>query len=95
MLFRSEWEFKAALAVIDLRIRYNLTQEQLAKKAGIPQSTVARIESMTLSPTVRTLAKLAQAVGADLSIDFPATRAQRSKPRVRSRGTPLTAKQVS
>jgi transcriptional regulator with XRE-family HTH domain len=46
----------------------NLTQVELARRAGTVQSAVSRIEMDQISPTVRTLAHLIHAAGAELRI---------------------------
>lgn len=35
-----------------------MTQRELAKRAGVPQSTIARIESAAIDPRVETIEKL-------------------------------------
>ena len=49
-----------------LRARRRLTQAALAERAGIHQVTVARLESGARRPGLRTLEKLARALGVDL-----------------------------
>jgi transcriptional regulator with XRE-family HTH domain len=49
------------------RRRAGLTQRQLAEIAGVPQPTVARIESGVVSPRADTLARLLAAAGRELS----------------------------
>lgn len=44
-----------------------LTQTQLAKKLGVPQSQISRIERNPDRTTVRTLKKIAKALGVDVS----------------------------
>jgi transcriptional regulator with XRE-family HTH domain len=46
----------------DLRFRAGLTQEELARKAGTTQTTVARIERDAVEPEVTTIRKLANAL---------------------------------
>ena len=48
------------------RRRVGLTQRQLAEKAGVPQSTVGRIESGVTDPRSETLIRLLRACGEDL-----------------------------
>jgi transcriptional regulator with XRE-family HTH domain len=48
------------------RMRGGLTQRQLAEAAGVPQSTVARIESHRQQPTLPLLARLFAAAGLEL-----------------------------
>ncbi|MFQ5501294.1 MAG: helix-turn-helix domain-containing protein [Phycisphaerae bacterium] len=43
------------------------TQKQLAEKLGIPQSQISRIERNPDKTTVRTLKKVAKALGVDVS----------------------------
>ena len=46
------------------RIELGLTQEQLAIKAGIPYTTLSKIENeLVKNPTVNTLKKIADALG--------------------------------
>jgi transcriptional regulator with XRE-family HTH domain len=48
------------------RRRAGLTQRQLAEKAGVPQSVIARIESRAVIPRVDTLDRLLEASGEGL-----------------------------
>jgi len=63
-------EFTLASAVIDARNRAGLTQQELAKKMGTTQPVVARLESGRVRPSMRTLARLAEATGSRLLISF-------------------------
>ncbi len=45
---------------------FKLTQAELAVKAGMKQSALARLESNSVSPRKATLAKLAEAMGIDV-----------------------------
>ena len=70
---RKEYErlaprYKIISDLIRLRIKNNLTQEQLAKKAGTKQSAVARIESGNINPSIEQVDKLANAMGAKICI---------------------------
>ena len=47
-----------------------LTQAELAEKTGIRQSNISRIESGAASPTIDTLARLAEGMGKKLVISF-------------------------
>jgi transcriptional regulator with XRE-family HTH domain len=51
------------------RRRAGLSQRALATKAGLPQSTVARIELGALSPRTDTLERLLRAAGQTLSTE--------------------------
>jgi transcriptional regulator with XRE-family HTH domain len=74
-----EEEFVLASAVIDVRNRAGLTQEQLARKMGTTQPVVARLESGRSRPSMRTLERLADATGSRLLISFTPRSAKRSQ----------------
>ncbi len=63
-------EFALAEAVIEARRRVGLTQHQLARKMGTTQPVVARLESGSTRPSLRTLERLAGATGSRLVISF-------------------------
>ena len=63
-----EPEFKMAKRMIDARLAKKLTQEQLAKKAGVTQNTIARLESGTNNPTIATVSRVASALGRELDL---------------------------
>lgn len=63
---------KAARLLWAARRRAGFTQRELARRAGVPQPTVSRIERGVVSPTVDTLDKLVRACGMDLEVlDHP------------------------
>lgn len=51
------------------RKRARLSQRAVAELAGVPQSTIARIELGTLSPRVDTLERILRAAGQTLSTE--------------------------
>jgi len=57
----------AADRIVEARKKAGLTQQQLARKLGIPQSQVSRIERHPDHTTVRTLKKLARALNVDVA----------------------------
>ena len=57
-----------ARQVTDLREKCSLTQIELAKKAGLTQAQISRIERGVVSPTSSTLARIGEALGADLCL---------------------------
>jgi predicted transcriptional regulator len=63
-----EEEFTLARELIKARIRSGLTQKQLAEKMGTTQSSVARIESGSSLPTLRSLKRYATATGSKMKI---------------------------
>lgn len=52
------------------RKRYGLTQQEVAKRAGITQSALAYFESGKISPTVSTLVALAEAMDVSPAVFF-------------------------
>ena len=55
-------------AMIDKRNELGITQRQLAEMCGIPQSSVARIESYKTTPNLDTLLKIMQPLGLKLYV---------------------------
>ncbi|MGA5135567.1 helix-turn-helix domain-containing protein [Streptomyces olivoreticuli] len=53
-----------------LRLERGLSQIQLAERAGVSQAVVSRVEVGHHSPTIRSLSRLADALDADLILDF-------------------------
>jgi predicted nucleotidyltransferase len=54
----------------EARQNAGLSQRELAHRAGVPLSTVGRIERGTVSPTVQTLERLAEALGGRAAFVF-------------------------
>jgi DNA-binding XRE family transcriptional regulator len=60
-----EGEFALAKEIIELRLKSNLTQRQLAKQMGTSQPAIARIESGTYhNVSLSFLRRIAKALGA-------------------------------
>lgn len=59
-----------AQLLADARRQAGLTQVQLAKEAGIPQSTVSAYERGVRQPTLPTLARLVAAAGFSVRVDL-------------------------
>lgn len=55
-------------AVIKQRNALGLSQRELAQMCGMPQSSVARIESFKTTPNVETLLKIMQPLGLKLTV---------------------------
>ncbi len=53
-----------------VRKQLNMTQEELATRAGLPRSTVAKVESGKRNATVATLQAMARAMGKTLKIEL-------------------------
>lgn len=71
--FKKEWDaleldFQIQAALMKARIDADMTQAELAKKSGVRQSNISRIESGAVIPRLETLEKLAQAMGKKLKI---------------------------
>jgi transcriptional regulator with XRE-family HTH domain len=63
----------AELASLLLRLRHelNLTQKDLATRAGVPVSTISELENTANEGiTLRTMVKIARGAGASLSLTF-------------------------
>ncbi len=59
---------RLAAAVRDSREAMNMTQASVARKANMPQSVIARLESGTHSVSVDTLSKVAHALGKQIQL---------------------------
>jgi len=55
-----------AASTISLRLRAGITQDVLAIKAGISQSTIDKIEQVKTNPTLSTMEAVAKALGRSL-----------------------------
>jgi transcriptional regulator with XRE-family HTH domain len=65
-----ETEFKLAATLIRLRLAKGLTQEDLAKLLNTKQESIARLENGGSLPSLSTMKKIAEALGADLEINL-------------------------
>jgi transcriptional regulator with XRE-family HTH domain len=69
-------EYDLARSIIEQRLKKKMTQEDVAKKAGMPQSTISRIEGLTHGlPKLSTLKKIANALDAKIVIKLEAKKA--------------------
>lgn len=74
--FRKHYEayelpVRLAIQIAQLRQKSKLTQAQLARKIGVTQQFVARLEnSYETVPSLRTLQKVAEALDRHLYVDF-------------------------
>ena len=57
-----------AIQVAETRQKQNLTQKELGKKIGVPQSTISRIESGSSNVTLETLLKVTTALNKKVTI---------------------------
>lgn len=73
--FRQEWdehelEYQLTVKLMQERNAAGLTQVDLARRSGIRQSNISRIEKGESVPTLATLSKLARGFGKQLQISF-------------------------
>ena len=73
--FKKEWEslepeFQIIRAMIDARNEKGITQKELSSITGITQSDISKLENGTANPSVRTLQRIAEALGKNLVIQF-------------------------
>lgn len=73
--FKREWdniqpEMDVIRAMIDTRIAQNITQKELAKRTGINQADISKLENGTRNPSLKMLKRLAEGMGMALKIEF-------------------------
>ncbi|NMN02415.1 helix-turn-helix domain-containing protein [Bifidobacterium panos] len=67
---REKARLETAAALMQLRERQGLSQRELAKLVHKPQSTIARIESGRMNPTIGLLEQIAHTLHKQLRISF-------------------------
>lgn len=67
---RLQPEREVMRAVSQMRAQRGITQEELARRTGIRQSEISRIESGSRNPSVRMLQRLAEGLDCTLRIEF-------------------------
>lgn len=73
--FRKEWansevEYQLGRKLIEVRLKRELSQRELAKKVGTSQAAISRIEGMSANPSLSLLKRIAQALNSKLKISF-------------------------
>lgn len=73
--FRREYEalqpeHAVVQAIIDARKNAGLTQKELSKRTGIAQGDISKLENGNANPSIRTLQRLADAMGMTLKVEF-------------------------
>ncbi len=63
-------EFALIEMMIEKRLKLGLTQKQLAKKIGIKQPMISRLESGTYNPSIKFLHRVAGALDAKLKVSI-------------------------
>ena len=81
--FRAEYdalegEFALIRQLIDLRIKRGLSQREIAKRAGMQQPSIARLETGQTA-SLRTLRRVADALDADVRVTLVPRRAATAK----------------
>lgn len=77
--------YRLARQLTDRRTELAMSQQELAKRCGVRQSEISKIESGQANPTVHTLTAIAGALGAEISL-MAATRRTRKSSVPSSRG---------
>lgn len=74
-LHKLQPEYELAKSLLEQRMKLKMTQAEVAEKAGMPQSTIARIEGLTHGvPKISTLVKIADALDAKLVVRLESVR---------------------
>lgn len=73
--FRAEYEalqpeHAVVQAIIDARRNAGLTQKELSERTGIAQGDISKLENGNANPSIRTLQRLAAAMGMTLKVEF-------------------------
>ena len=63
-------EMDVIRAIVNARTSQNLTQNELAKRTGINQADISKLENGTRNPSVNLLKRLAEGLGMSLKIEF-------------------------
>lgn len=63
-------ELEVVKAIISARSRLNITQSELAKRTGIDQGDISKLEHGTRNPSLKLLKRLANGLDMDLKIQF-------------------------
>ena len=65
-----EPEFAVVQALIDVRKKKGITQQQLAHLSGIAQGDISKIENGNANPSIKTLQRLAAAMDKKLKLNL-------------------------
>ena len=63
-------EMDVIRAIVNARTSQNLTQSELAKRTGINQADISKLENGTRNPSINLLTRLAEGMGMNLKIEF-------------------------
>lgn len=65
-----EPEFAVIRAILDARRENGITQKELSERTGIAQGDISKLENGSANPSVRTLKRVAAALGKKVKIEF-------------------------
>ena len=73
--FRLLWNereaaYKVARELIRLRKKQGLSQSEVARRAGLKQPAIARLESGAVRPTLDTIQRVAHALGREVEVNL-------------------------
>ncbi len=73
--FRKEYdalepEFALIRAILDARREKGITQKELSERTGIAQGDISKLENGSANPSVKTLKRVAAALGKKVKIEF-------------------------
>ena len=63
-------EMDVIRAIVNARTSQSLTQNELAKRTGINQADISKLENGTRNPSINLLKRLAEGMGMNLKIEF-------------------------
>lgn len=65
-----EPEFAVIRAILDARREKGITQKELSERTGIAQGDISKLENGSANPSVKTLKRVAAALGKKVKIEF-------------------------
>lgn len=65
-----EPEFALIRAILDARREKGITQKELSERTGIAQGDISKLENGSANPSVKTLKRVADALGKKVKIEF-------------------------
>ena len=65
-----EPEFAVIRAILEARKEAGITQQELSERTGIAQGDISKLENGSANPSVKTLERIATALGKRLKIEF-------------------------
>jgi predicted transcriptional regulator len=69
-LNKLDLRYKVIRQILELRIKNNITQTELARRIKSTQSSIERLENGDVDPTIDKLSKIAEALDTKLEIRF-------------------------